>query len=87
MDKKYHTISDELESLLWVMLWIAIRHAPSKLLPKERLSLLRLFDYESNPESWGLVRRLEANWRISVQGRHKNDSFRTVSNENEIYVA
>lgn len=42
---KRHETSDDIESFLWVMLWIAIRHAPNGLTADDRLAMLSYFDF------------------------------------------
>lgn len=47
---KHHEKSDDIESFFWVMLWIAIRHAPNCLTANYRLKLLSNFDFSKTED-------------------------------------
>ena len=44
-DPKDHRVSDDIESFMHVLFWVAARYAPNGMTPEERGSFLRQFDY------------------------------------------
>lgn len=41
-----HEVSDDIESFIYVLLWVAARYAPNTLSPEERFKFLAYFDYD-----------------------------------------
>lgn len=65
---RHHGVDDDIESFLWVLLWVAIRHAPNSLPPEERSSLLANFDVPS--AQWHVKRSLVAGGRKVIVGKY-----------------
>lgn len=61
-----HRADDDIESFLWVLLWVAIRHAPNSLTSEERRSLLMQFDVSS--VDWRIKLALVSNGRHAIVG-------------------
>ncbi|KAJ3506069.1 hypothetical protein NLJ89_g7078 [Agrocybe chaxingu] len=51
-----HRVGDDLESFLWVLVWVALRHAQGDMTTDERALFLQAFDYSVNGKG-GLARR------------------------------
>ena len=47
----YHQVSDDIESFIWILLWVAARYAPNNLSFETRAAFLQRFDrYDLTPE-------------------------------------
>ncbi|KIY64265.1 hypothetical protein CYLTODRAFT_425365 [Cylindrobasidium torrendii FP15055 ss-10] len=42
-----HTVGDDMESFIWILVWIATFHAPNTMRPDERYEVMQMFDSAS----------------------------------------
>lgn len=64
---KAHHVTDDIESFLWVLLWVAIRHASNSLTPAERRGCLAQFNVSSS--HWRFKLSLVQGGRVAIESR------------------